>query len=532
MQASNGLVTLYACRAFGVRLAFREWFGLAVLNNFAALFLPLALGVSVRAIYLKKKHAFGYTRFVSLMAGYHVILFAVVGCLLIVSVVFLRVTSGLARVFLWSPAVIVCVAGLSLLFPLPAFIRRGRLGDVIDGWDMLRRDRTAVLGIAFSVLLLEVCYALQLGWGFQAIGRALPFWNTVFIGAWLTLIHIVKLTPGNLGILEGFIAGFSVFSGVPFEQGLLAATIVRAFNVVTSALLAPPFASLLGICVLGPNASARNGPDSGQEGSGMSAGSGTGDRPVQTDYSMRYPEVQDPAGRRAKAEKILRILSVSVGDLSRANALDMGCSTGEITAYLAPHVRHILGIDVDQRAIEIARERHEGVEFELRRADASDLPEASFDIIVVNHVYEHVPDPGALFHEVLRLLRPGGHCYFAAGNRLTIMEPHHHLPFLSWLPRPLANTYLRIVRGGGPYYERLLSHRGICQLLQYFDVNELTLTVLRDPDRYALDLPARTRALIRALSPVLPLLHALVPTYLFLLTKREDATVDTVRERV
>jgi uncharacterized membrane protein YbhN (UPF0104 family) len=262
MHWSNGIVYLYACRPFGVELKFREWFGLAVLNNFASLFLPFAAAVGIRAVYLKRKHGFLYSHFISLMAGYHAVLFVAIGALLLVSLGFVRVSSETARIFLWLPAIFVAAGSIALLFPLPRFLRRGRLGLVAEGWEVLRRNRPAVVGIAFSVVALQIFNALQLLWGFQAIGRSLPFWNLVFIAAWVTLVHVVKITPGNLGVMEGFIAGFATLSGVPLQEGLLVAGLVRAFNVISAVILAPLFATLLGIHLTAP---AANSEPAGEE---------------------------------------------------------------------------------------------------------------------------------------------------------------------------------------------------------------------------------------------------------------------------
>ena len=46
--------------------------------------------------------------------------------------------------------------------------------------------------------------------------------------------------------------------------------------------------------------------------------------------------------------------------------------------------------------------------------------------------------------EIHRMLKPGGVCYFSAGNRITLIEAHHKLPLLSVIPKKLAHYYLRI----------------------------------------------------------------------------------------
>jgi SAM-dependent methyltransferase len=83
------------------------------------------------------------------------------------------------------------------------------------------------------------------------------------------------------------------------------------------------------------------------------------------------------------------------------------------------------------------------------------LPDESFDIVVSNHVMEHVgtvADQVQHFSEIRRVMAPGGAAYVAVPNRWRVIEPHFHLRFLSWLPPRLANRYVR-VSGKGEWYE-------------------------------------------------------------------------------
>ena len=73
----------------------------------------------------------------------------------------------------------------------------------------------------------------------------------------------------------------------------------------------------------------------------------------------------------------------------------------------------------------------------LFRSEELDLPKASIDVITCSQIYEHVPSDKNLMKVIIGLLKPGGVCYFAAGNRFKIIEPHYKLPFLSYLPKKL-----------------------------------------------------------------------------------------------
>jgi SAM-dependent methyltransferase len=142
------------------------------------------------------------------------------------------------------------------------------------------------------------------------------------------------------------------------------------------------------------------------------------------------------------------------------------------------------------------------------------------DLVVCNHVYEHVPDPRALLGEIARVLRPGGACYFASGHRLQLIEPHYRLPFLSWLPRPVADAYVRGTGRGTGYEETFLPPWRLRGLFGPFaEARDVTGDVLRECHRFGLG----PRTLEKALS-VLPAalasgLGKLLPTYIWILRK-------------
>jgi len=78
-----------------------------------------------------------------------------------------------------------------------------------------------------------------------------------------------------------------------------------------------------------------------------------------------------------------------------------------------------------------------------------------FDVVISNHVIEHVGDAAAqLRHlqEIRRVLKPEGVAYLAVPNRWMLTEPHYRLKFLSWLPHSWRSPYLRW-RGKGDFYD-------------------------------------------------------------------------------
>mgnify|MGYP005847909837 CR=1 FL=1 len=166
--------------------------------------------------------------------------------------------------------------------------------------------------------------------------------------------------------------------------------------------------------------------------------------PLAGDYPAAVG-IYDAGSRQAKADKILAILRAALGDrLASCRCLDIGCASGLITRGLAPHLRWAIGLEYDPQAV--ARMDATGADNLLfLQGDAAHLPlpDDAVDLVVCAQVYEHVGDAQALAAEVERVLRPGGVCFFSGPNRLDPIERHYGLPFVSWLPRPLADAYLR-----------------------------------------------------------------------------------------
>jgi 2-polyprenyl-3-methyl-5-hydroxy-6-metoxy-1,4-benzoquinol methylase len=237
--------------------------------------------------------------------------------------------------------------------------------------------------------------------------------------------------------------------------------------------------------------------------------------------SVAREAVLDEKGRLAKAAKIRAVLEdFSARPLQSLDCLDLGCSAGYITGELAKHFRRIVGIDTDHRALTMAVERQASGVFQ--RASALTLPyqPEAFDVVLCNHVYEHVSNQQALFDEIWRILRPGGFCYLAAGNRLKIIEPHYRLPFLSWFPKPVAHRYLRLMGRGRFYLENHLTSGGLRRLVSRFKVHDYTLKVLREPRRFGADDPLLARLPAGGLpSALLRPVYFALPTYIWILEK-------------
>ncbi len=92
--------------------------------------------------------------------------------------------------------------------------------------------------------------------------------------------------------------------------------------------------------------------------------------------------------------------------------LDIGTGTGFLAILLAELGHEVVGIDLSEGMLSVAREKagKAGVGIDLKIADAENLPfdDESFDAIICRHVLWTLPNPEKAVREWSRIVRNGG----------------------------------------------------------------------------------------------------------------------------
>lgn len=96
-------------------------------------------------------------------------------------------------------------------------------------------------------------------------------------------------------------------------------------------------------------------------------------------------------------------------------ALDVGCSTGSLVYVLNSKGYTVTGIDIDKNAVKFAMS-HYGID--VREGMIDDILEKgeTFDIVIFNHVIEHIHQPLETLIKVRKLLKPHGKLWIALPN--------------------------------------------------------------------------------------------------------------------
>lgn len=244
---------------------------------------------------------------------------------------------------------------------------------------------------------------------------------------------------------------------------------------------------------------------------------------MSEEQARRPHAALDVAGRQPKAEKIRKLLALDEMAATPLRLLEIGTGSGAIAGYFAT----LPDIHCDVDSVDVLDQRQVFDSYHFQLVAGVDLPfeDGQFDVVISNHVLEHV---GAVDHqlghlrEIARVLKPAGVAYLASPNRWQVVEPHYHLAFLSWLPRRLRSPYLAWSGKGNQYDCEPLSRAQIERMLrasglEYRNVCVPALRCMLDGQRTRSPAARMAGWLPDA---VLEYFRSVCPTHVYLLRRR------------
>jgi len=197
---------------------------------------------------------------------------------------------------------------------------------------------------------------------------------------------------------------------------------------------------------------------------------------AQKYFTKHYPlaseeeinkQIEDWQNKIDSSKNLVSFFIERVGEVENKRILDVGFGSGGIAIAFNHAGAEMYGVDVEPELKDIANRNvlANGAVANLKTYEGKRLPydDNYFDYIVCFSVVEHMSYPQEVLNEMLRVLKVGGRVLLTLPNKYYPKETHTLAYFVSYMPRKLANPYLKLLKRSPLEHDNL-------HFYSYFDI--------------------------------------------------------------
>src|SRR3989338_9702537 len=180
---------------------------------------------------------------------------------------------------------------------------------------------------------------------------------------------------------------------------------------------------------------------------------------AQKYFTKHYPraskkeidkQVEDWQNKIVSSKSLINFFLKRVAPMRIKKFLVFGFGSGGVAIAFNQAGAIVSGVDVNPE-LKVIAERNvtlNSATADFRIYNGTEFPydDNYFDYIVCFSVLEHVSFPEKLLNEMLRVLKPKGRILLTLPNKYYPKETHTLAYFVSYMPRSLANLYLKILK--------------------------------------------------------------------------------------
>ena len=147
-----------------------------------------------------------------------------------------------------------------------------------------------------------------------------------------------------------------------------------------------------------------------------------------------------------------RLIDFIKDDLGVAGkVLDGGCAAGQFVKMLSDAGFDASGFERSPEAIAYGEERF-GLKLILAEVDSIPVPDNTYDVVTLLHVFEHFREPVQALKEVRRVLKPGGLIFIETVNYLKFYLFEKYFNFLKTLYLKMKSSDAPVWREALPWF--------------------------------------------------------------------------------
>lgn len=243
----EGVFIQSTLKIFNKEIGIKESYYLSTISRIGNYLLPLRAGAVFRATYLKNKYHFEYTKFLSTLYTYYILLFLLNSIFAIFTLLFKYLQEGISYPLVSLFFIGIFISMLILILArkpvqikgLPKIAEKvfNILSKFITSWDTIVKSKehfkTLLLLTLGNIVFSGIINYIE----FLSMGIKTTFLNIVLYTCLSGVSLLISITPGSIGLREGIFVLTSESIGLSEEQIMQLALLDRGIMFVLLLLL-------------------------------------------------------------------------------------------------------------------------------------------------------------------------------------------------------------------------------------------------------------------------------------------------------
>jgi uncharacterized membrane protein YbhN (UPF0104 family) len=206
----------------------------ATLLNYA----PFNAGTLLRARALKRHRSLSYTNYIAMMSAQLIVLALASGVLGLVSLLGADLDRG---VYAFAALCALAILGSLVAFRIPPTLFgsgngwfRERMQALLAGWQQIGREPRELLILSSAAIAKLVDVGLRFWIAFDALGMTVTLPAAVVFASVSSLMLLVNVIPGSLGVRELLVGALATVAGLGFTETVAAASVDRVASLIVA----------------------------------------------------------------------------------------------------------------------------------------------------------------------------------------------------------------------------------------------------------------------------------------------------------
>lgn len=226
----EGIFIKVTLNVFDKRIDLKEAYYLSIISRIGNYLLPMRAGAIFRATYLKNKYRFEYSKFLSTLYAYYILLFLINSFFALLSLIFKYINTGNTYPLVTGFFVLLFFITLGvILFRKTTNLKNIEshkyiekvltiLNKFMNSWDMIVRKEKLFISLIFittgNILLNGLINYLE----FTSLGIKATILDILLYTCLSGVSLLISITPGSLGLREAVFLVTSESIGITNEQ--------------------------------------------------------------------------------------------------------------------------------------------------------------------------------------------------------------------------------------------------------------------------------------------------------------------------